>query len=142
MPVEKVWVFVRHGSVVGEGDPLFVGIRNEEGELREYPWESMDGVWRLGPFFDRTYDTTGETTLPGSPEEMEALIARLAANDLIAACDVHEQLCHDGEPCHSSRVGMVAFIAHALGLMPVHMTAVAESLSEYEHEHQHRHGER
>lgn len=132
MPVEKVWVHVEHGEfsgLVGEGGPVQIV------PIRE------DGVWKVGPLYLRTHDLSDEP-MPGSREEYESLVARLAANDLIAVLDEHEEEDHDGEPCHGSRIGMVAFLAHSLGLMPVHMAAVAEELAIYEHEHVHRHGER
>lgn len=61
--------------------------------------------------------------------------AREIRNLLVARSQRHEEEEHGGEPCLGDRVGLIAFLAHALGLQPIHMDLVAGELAEYQAQH-------
>lgn len=139
MPVEKVYVVLDSPPGPGVFNGRFVEIEDGDGRSVKVLGETgrSEGmeVWRIGPL----YRWTGTPTESLSEEIQVA--ARLAANDLIAISDRHEQEDHGGEPCVDNRVGILAFVAHSLGLRPAHMIDVMDALEQYAHGHdEHSHG--
>lgn len=76
------------------------------------------------------------------PTPTNRRVARNAVNVLIGILADHEREAHAGEPCLDERAGMVAFVAHAVGLHPQHLDRVGDALAIYEEHHEpgHRHG--
>jgi hypothetical protein len=72
-----------------------------------------------------------------APETVEA---RAVRDSVIELSREHERRAHGGEPCLGNRVGLAAFLVHALGLGPIHLPLVAREIEQYEAQHRERHG--
>lgn len=126
MPVEKLYM-VAAGAVRFETDEA-KGVEGVEG------LKMADGML-FGPFW-RFVGTPEENTTDG-----EQVRTRLAVNELIALVDEHEQEHHDGEICNDSRVGMLAFVMHSLGVTVTHVEDVLDLIANYDEHHDHGDGE-
>lgn len=68
--------------------------------------------------------------------EFERRRARAIADDVWTFVRKHEQEAHDGEPCASNRVSVVAFVAHVVGLRAEAAGSIAEAMLLYQHDHE------
>lgn len=134
MSVSAVYVIVN--------DAKSIHLVNPDGRMVDGPAaeEITTGTWQLGPLFlyERVVVEDGELT----DEDVGRLAgARIAANELVEIVAQHELDKHDGEACLNERAGVVAFVAHSVGLGVGAMPRVSEILQDYEHEHEgHEHG--
>lgn len=138
MAVEQVFVILDQAP--DHEMARFVEVESAEGRSAIVPSGAdprggYEGYWRIGPL----YVQTGEGA-PGVSEE-RGVRARLAVNELEALIAEHEQAEHGGEACLDERTGMVAFLAHVLGLRVEHLRQVGYALSRYQEEHDRLHGE-
>lgn len=72
-------------------------------------------------------------------DERDRVQARAAADVLIGIVERHEADDHDGALCPDQRAGIVAFVAHCLGLRPGALRDVERFLVDYEETHEHHH---
>jgi hypothetical protein len=73
------------------------------------------------------------------------LVEKLHENEIralvIEHVEAHDRDEHDGELCEEHRTGLIAWLAHSVGMRPTEQSMVAfmEALLEYEHDHQLKH---
>lgn len=65
----------------------------------------------------------------------QKLGARKVANEAWALVERHEKEDHGGQPCPYNRIGLVAFIAHVIGLRAESAFDIEIAIHEYEREH-------
>jgi len=74
---------------------------------------------------------TRRTRMSRTPEQL-AVAMGAARDQIVAVLDEHEAAAHAGLPCLLERIGIVAFVAHAVGL-PINRDIVRQLLEQIEH---------